>query len=256
MIGMLFLHFKRASVAKFLSIYPARIVRMPWDDIKEIVQELDTIGKFNQDTLSLWNDWMSEHNRIVERGERMMLLQCRARCMSWLKYRSLDLFMLQMQCRHLAKLLTDFSSFGERVLRLIQESPGSLFWVVGGPIVVEHTRWAQLCEHMMTLLHVLGVAKPSPTRRRRRLWPDRELLEAAAARVRGVFGRFARGDSAMPTIRARPSPKRHGAPSASARDGPVATKAEPQRRAVKHLGDDSDQLHRQSCTSLVASATS
>ncbi len=46
----------------------------------------------------------------------MLLLQYRIASMNWIKFERLDLFMLQMQSRYLAKLLDHFSSFGERVL--------------------------------------------------------------------------------------------------------------------------------------------
>ena len=194
MFGTLFLHFQRASIIKHISY---RHEKLPRQQVMEIIREIETAGNFNQDTLGHWKTWMTEHNRIVERGERMMLMQCRATNLRWIKYRRLDLFMLQMQSRHIAGLLDDFSSFGERVLLLIHESPASLFWVIGGQIVVEHTRWRRLCGQMMTLLHVLGVADPFPRQSR---WPDRDLLEAAAARARGVFGRFAQADTSRPTV--------------------------------------------------------
>ena len=198
---------------------------MPLAEIQEIIQEFESIGTFDQTTLSHWNDLMSEHNRTISRGERMQLPPCSATNMDWIKFRSLDLFMLRMQGMYLAKLLADFSSFGERVVRLIQESPTSPCWVIGGPLVVERMRWYQLCYQMMTLPHVLGVAD-QPSVRQRRPWPDRDLLEAAAARARGVFGSFARADTAMPSIRARIGPT-------------PAAAAEPPSRTAKRRQDDS-----------------
>ena len=205
---MLFLHFQRASISKYISY---RQETPPRHQVLEIVREIDTVGNINQDTFSHWKDLMSQHNRIVQRGERMVLLRQRVTNMNWIKFGCLDLFMLQMQSRYLAKLLDDFSSFGERVLRLIHESPASLFWVIGGQIIVEHTRWRRLCGQMMTLLHVLGVADPSSTQPQSGRWPDRDLLEAAAARVRGVFGRFAQADTSRPAVLSRPSRLPHSA---------------------------------------------
>ena len=199
---------------------------MPWDEVKDMIQEFDSVGTFNQTTLRHWNDLMSDHNRTISRGERMLLLPCSANNAGWIKFRCLDLFMLRMQGVYLANLLADFSSFGERVVRLIQESPASPCWVIGGPLVVERTRWYQLCEQMMTLLHVLGMADPPSARQRRRPWPDRDLREAAASRARGVFGSFARADTAMPSIRARIGPT-------------PAAAAGPRSRAAKRRREDS-----------------
>ena len=89
------------------------------------------MGNLKQQTAILWKAWMSEHNRIVKRGERMVLLQYKNIDVKWLKFQYLDLFMIQMQSRYFASLLDDFSSFGERVLLLIQESPASLYWTLG-----------------------------------------------------------------------------------------------------------------------------
>lgn len=130
----------------------------------------------------------------------MMLLHGRPINVSWIRFQSLDLFMLQMRSRYLAKLLDDFSSFGERVLLLIQESPASPVWVIGGQIVIEHTHWHMLCSNMIALLHVLRMSDLSSAQPRLSPWPDRALLEAAAARARGVFGRFAHGDISRPAV--------------------------------------------------------
>ena len=228
---MLFLHFQRASISKYISY---RQETPPRQQIIEIIKGIDTAGNINQDTFSHWKDLMSEHNRIVERGEQMMLLRIRAANMKWIKFGCLDLFMLQMQSRYLAKLLDEFSSFGERVLLLIQESPTSLFWTLGHQIGVELTSWSRLCGQMMTLVHVLGVADPSFERLRLSPWPDRELLEAAAARAKRVFGRFALADTAMPSVRALLFP-------ANEREGPASGVAaeEPHRRAAKRGREDS-----------------
>ena len=199
----------------------------------QTIKEVDIVGYFNQDTLGHWKQLMAEHNRIVEQGERMLLLQGMKK-MDWIKFRCLDLFMLQMQSCYLAKLLDGFSSFGEQILRLIQESPSSLFWTIGGQILVERTSWCRLCARMMTLLHVLGLADPSSARLPLRPWPDRDLLEAAAARARGVFGRFARADTSMPSVRARsPFTSQEGRAGAGAG-------AEPRRRAAKRRREDAE----------------
>jgi hypothetical protein len=221
MVGRLFRNFQRASITKYISYCQERL---PRQQAMEIIREIDTAGNFNQDTLAYWKEWMSEHNRIVERGERMMLLQGRKTNMNWIKFWSLDLFMLQMRSGYMAELLNDFSRFGERVLQLIEASPNFLFWGIGGQIVVERTRWCRLCAHVMTLLHVLGVADSS-ARPQRTPWPDRDLLEAAATRARGVFGRFACADISTPAVRA--APFRH------------PQRAEPRRRAPARRREDS-----------------
>jgi hypothetical protein len=228
---MLFLHFQRASITKYISYQQERL---PRQHVMEIIKEVATVGNINQDTFSHWKELMSEHNHIVERGERMLLLPYKATHLNWIKFRCLDIFMLKMQSRYLAKLLNDFSTFGERVLRLIEESPASLVWNIGGQIVVERAAWYRLCTQLMTFLHVLGVADPSSPLRP---WPDHELLQAAATRARGVFGRFARADTTMPTVRALLSP-------ANSRGGLAAAAAEACRRRARRWREDSEPSRR------------
>ncbi len=55
-----------------------------------IIKEVDTVGYFNQDTLGHGKELIAEHNRIVERGEWMMLLQG-SRKMDWLNFQCLDI---------------------------------------------------------------------------------------------------------------------------------------------------------------------
>ncbi len=88
--------------------------------------------------------------------------------------------------------------------------------------MVENTSWCRLCAQMMTLLHVLGVTDKSSARLQLRPWPNRELLEAAAAAGLGVFGLFARADASMPSMRALVS---HAPPAPSARNRPAAAAA-------------------------------
>jgi hypothetical protein len=92
-----------------------------------------------------------------------------------------------------------------------------LFWTIGGQIVAERTSWCRLCAQMMTLLHVLGMDDQSSAQMRLRPWPDCDLLQAAAARARGMLGRFARADTSMPlpSVRALISHHRYRAPSTS-----------------------------------------
>ncbi len=232
MIGMILLHFKRASISRYISFSHGRI---PLNEIKGMIKEMDTIGNINETTHSQWKDLMSEHNSILARGELMMLQQCRVINTRWITFQCLDLFMLQMQSRYLAKLLDDFSSFGQRVLRLVQESPASLIWAISEHIVIERRSWNRLCAQMMTLLHVLGMTDPSSARLRLKPWPDRALLEAAAARVRAVFGRFARADTATPSVWALPARSWRRA------IGPAAT---PSRRATKRRWADTQPPRR------------
>ena len=60
---MLFLHFQRASIVKYISF---REERLPRKHIIGFIKEIDTAGNFNRDTLENWKDLMSEHNRIIE----------------------------------------------------------------------------------------------------------------------------------------------------------------------------------------------
>jgi hypothetical protein len=200
--SLLFSRFHRASLSRFVSF--ARN-RLPRELIKELVVEMGTVGYINHDVMCQWNDSMLEHNRIIERGERMRLLPGRKSLLR-MKFSCVDLYMLQMQSKLLANLLDNFSSFGERVLQLIHESPAALFWMVAGPILVERESWCRLCSQIMALLHALGMSEEHAARLELSPWPERAVLEAAAARAAGVFGLFARADATAPSVRALLSP--------------------------------------------------
>ncbi len=178
---------------------------------------------------------MLEHNRIIERGQRMKL-QHGPKNLDRMKFSCVDLYMLQMQSKHISSLLDAFSSFGERVLILIRESPAALFWIVGGPILVERVSWCRLCAHVMGLIHALGMGyQPFQLEP----WPDWALLEAAIARAAGIFGLFARADAAAPSIRSLLSQTRtagrHGTATAPPPD------AKPPHRALKRGRSDLEQ---------------
>ena len=108
--------------------------------------------------------------------------------------------------------------------------------------MVERTSWYELCAQMMTLLHVLGVADPSSARPQLRPLPDRELLEEAAARARGVFGLFARADISLLSVRALPSS--HQQPAAELR-----------RSSAKRRRDENPPLRATDATTTAATAT-
>ncbi len=76
-----------------------------------------------------------------------------------------------------------------------------MFWMVGGPILVERLSWIRLCAQVMALLHALGMGDQQGPPLQLSPWPDRALLEAAIARAAGVFCLFARADPAAASIR-------------------------------------------------------
>ncbi len=194
---MIFSCFQRASLSRYISFSHSRLLRT---EIKELVVEVGVVGFVNQDVLRRWSSMMLEHNRIIERGQRMKL-QHGPKNLDRLKFSCVDLYMLQMQSKHIANRLDAFSSFGERVLLLIRESPAALFWIVGGPILVERLSWCRLCAEVMALIHALGMGDQQAPPLQLSPWPDRALLEAAITRATGVFGLFARADAAAPSIR-------------------------------------------------------
>ena len=195
---MLYKYFRKASLCRFISFERNRL---PAEEVKKLLPEMQTVGYINAETHIRWNNMMMEHNELVERGERMRLLPCQIN-MEWIKFSSVDVFMLQMQSRYLSKLLDDFSNFGDRFLASLSRSPSACFWVMNGPIVIEKSSWLRLCIQVMSLLRVLGFGMDRPTSLLLNPWPDRELLESAAARAEHIFGQFARVSSSTRSISA------------------------------------------------------
>jgi hypothetical protein len=94
-----------------------------------------------------------------------------------------------------------------------------------------------------TKTHALPrVHGPSSARLRLRPWPDRDLLEAAAARARGVFGRFARrrADTSIPSVRALICRRAPSPSNPQARRAGTGPGAEPRRRAAKRRREDAE----------------
>jgi hypothetical protein len=116
-----------------------------------------------------------------------------------LKCSSLDHYMIQMQSGYLAKLLNDICQFGERVVQRMVEAQ-DLFWNEDDQMMVERRNWHQLCRQVMNLLHIIGIQEIGFGPFRFKLWPDRDVLSAAAARCRCLIGRFATADATGPSI--------------------------------------------------------
>jgi hypothetical protein len=187
---MLFSQLKKASLSRYISFSQERI---PQAQVKELIKEMRTVGYIDRATLCQWQSWMSEHNRILERGFRMGLLDGRRWAKS-MKFTSLDRFMLQMQSKYLAKTLDIFSRFGERVADLIKAESNARMWKVAGPILVERRSWIRLCRQILSLLNLIFTSKYFKLERS--AWPDRELLEFSMQRARQVFGRFVHSSTA------------------------------------------------------------
>ena len=131
-----------------------------------------------------WIGMMGAHNRILKRGATMKLLpSCKTED---LQHSSLDLFMLQMESRHLAQILDHFSSFGEKTRSVIITEPDALFWTLSGPIIVERIHWRELCTRVMGILRFIGFEEDDFTFELN-LWPDREILRTSAKRARQTF---------------------------------------------------------------------
>ena len=194
----LFRELQKASISRYISFSERR---MPRHRVKMLVREMQTVGYMSKKMLCHWKDLMQEHNRILSRGERLGLCSGAIKARSF-KMSSLDVYMLQMQSRYLAEILDDLTSFGERVVKRICESPRSSMWVISGPILAERHSWVRFCQQMMSLLHIMGLGRVGDFSNRMHLdpWPDRERLESSALRARHVFESFASARSEQPPI--------------------------------------------------------
>jgi hypothetical protein len=195
---LLYCCLQKAALIRHISFQRQRI---PVEQIKQLLPEMMTVGFINLETRNCWKNLMIEHNRILKRGERVHL-QARIHHFNvlWIKFASLDLYMLQMHSRYLSKLLDDLSNFGDRVFAVIGNSPSARFWILESPIIIERASWVKLCANVMSLLRVLGVEARNGRRIELRPWPDRDLLEASASRARSLFGQFAQSDRSAATI--------------------------------------------------------
>jgi hypothetical protein len=192
---MLFLNFQRVSLSHFVSFTENRL---PRTQIIQWFSEMEHVGYIKKSVLRDWKALMNQHNNLLIRGRIMRLVH--GRTFRYMKCSSLDHFMLQMQSGYLAKLLNDICRFGERVVERMGEESPDLFWIVDDQMMVERSNWLQLCRQVMNILHIIGFQEKDFGPFRFKPWPDRDVLRAAAARCRCLFGRFATADVTGPSI--------------------------------------------------------
>jgi hypothetical protein len=185
---MLFQHLHKASISRYISFTRERL---PKCTVQKMIEEMNTVGYINGDSLSHWKVMLQEHNSLVKRGQRLKpLLHHRV---SWIEIKSLDIYILQMQGRYLADFINDFSRFGERVVSAIQESPESPLWLITESIAIENRHWRELCAQIISFLNVIALTR---TRLMSSNFPDSADLDLATSRARRVFGPFATGSTA------------------------------------------------------------
>jgi hypothetical protein len=118
-----------------------------------------------------------------------------------LKFSCVDLYMLQMQSKHIASLLDAFSSFRERLFLLTRESPAALFWIVGDPSWWS-AAWCRLCAYHgphPRPRHGRPASAAASAQPMARLCPPGGRHRARHRRLWAVCA--ARADAATPSIR-------------------------------------------------------
>ena len=193
---MLYNHLHRASISKYLSFAQHRISRV---HIQMMVPEMKMVGYINQNVLREWKRQMAEHNAVVRRGNEMHLLLFRVS-----EYSDLSLYMYRMQKRYLASLLTSFSDFGDRVMKLVSKDPGGRVLKIAGQVAIESIQWNRLCAQIMNVLQLLGCDSASNPENE----PDDAILAAAMLRAKRIFGRFGCADPDVIPIASRCCGKR------------------------------------------------
>ncbi len=113
--------------------------RQPEMLLFKVIPEAETQSKlFHRKALEEWRALMRCHNQKVERGIKMGLLPA-GRSPKSLKFDSLDMYMLTMQGHAYVEALLAIVSFGERVLKLRDDSQACALkcrfvsWMRSGP---------------------------------------------------------------------------------------------------------------------------
>jgi hypothetical protein len=97
---------------------------------------------------------MEEHNRIIGRGKKMMLLPI-ASTLKHLKFSSLDSFILVMHSDILVDLLLALASFGRKVNRAIEEDKQDVVWCVEMPFFITRQSWLALSRRVKILIRLI-----------------------------------------------------------------------------------------------------
>ena len=141
---------------------------------------------------SEWNLRMQTHNQALRRGERMCHgLGFRVKS---LLCPALNVFMLQIHSKAIAKALNSVTKFGERVVEQIQQDPSAPAWWLHRDLLIQGRHWMSLCGEVMHIVQLTGLADPggnmSPSTPDIDRWPDRDALEVAARSAASIFGPF------------------------------------------------------------------
>ena len=136
-----------------------------------------------------WYQKMQTHNQALQRGERMRLHH-NFKIKPFLCH-SLDVFILQMHSKEIAKALISLTTFGKRVRELVQRDPLASEWWFHHDLLVQQRHWKSLCNRMVKVILLMrffisddsfSVQLP-PSHR----WPDREVLVEAVSSAASVF---------------------------------------------------------------------
>ena len=190
--GNLALYIHRCCLLRYISyagrrLKKARVFKL-LPGAREIAQNFPSVSELQQQ--------LQTHNKSLLRGERMRLdpkLKVQT-----LICPSLDVFVLQMHSRDVAKALNSLRMFGSRVVELIQQEPLASEWWLDRNLLVHQRDWKSLCVAVMRIIRLTGfgdsvsdpegvIVTPTPAIDR---WPDRDLLESAARSASSIFGPF------------------------------------------------------------------
>ena len=174
----LFNHANAALISKYISYANSRL---PYAELMRAFPEAENLRKLlNRQALLEWRESMRNHNRSIERGERMRLLPT-CKKLNHLKFRSLENYMLIMQSEVYIAALHSIASFGERVQKAKDRSQALGVWCIEMPFLITREKWTLMCKRIRSLIRTIRNLDAQD------LCPNYARLEAATEKVVSVF---------------------------------------------------------------------
>ena len=149
------------SISRYISYATYRLPK------KALIKKFPEAAKlnllFHPKALNEWRDMMRNHNRNINRGERMGLLPA-CRSLQRLRFDSIDRYMLTMHGDAYVEALLSIASFGAKVQKARDANQGFYTdggWFIGMPFMIMPDRWAVLCKRVRMLVRGIEAVLPS-----------------------------------------------------------------------------------------------
>ncbi len=140
------------SISRYISYATCKLPKKAM--INKFPEAAKLNSLFHPRAIHEWREMMQNHNRNINRGERMMLLPyCRS--LRRFRFDSLDIYMLTMHGDAYVQALLSIASFGAKVQKAREANQDYYAdggWFIEMPFMIMPARWTVLCKRVKKLI--------------------------------------------------------------------------------------------------------